>query len=550
MLRHSIFLVVVLWPLFGGGAERPGGVEFSARGGLRQSPVVLALVPRQAAPVYFTTNGTPASPTNGMRYTEPLRLVTTTTVRAVAVEPGTNAAAEQVATFIFPEAVLRQTGAGLPVHWGTNRGLAVPADYAMDPEVVTNAAYRNSMRAALESLPALALTLAPADLFGGERGLYTHPQESGEAWERPAFVEFFPTNGAAGFRGPAGLRVQGGWNRRPDESPKHSFRLVFKKKYGAAKLKFPLFGGGVKEFDQLILRGGNNHSWLHWSAAERRAADYLRDQWMRESYAAMGRVSARGRFVHLYLNGLYWGIYNLAERPDEHFAAAHLGGRAGDYDTRNADKILSGDDDAWKRLFALANRGVTSKDQLDAVGELLDVPAFCDYLLLNLYGANADWDAASNWYTARQRSATGRFVFFVWDGERTLEKTTDNRLAVDDDFCPTRLWQKLRACPEFRELFARQARGHLTGAGVLTPAPVAHRFRQLSDALDPAIVAESARWGDYRRDVHPYKEAPYELYTRDEHWRPEVQRLLGDYFPKRTPIFIEQLQAAKLYPAD
>ena len=131
-----------------------------------------------------------------------------------------------------------------------------------------------------------------------------------------------------------------------------------------------------------------------------------------------------------------------------------------------------------------------------------------------------------------------------------MEKITDNRIAVDDDFSPTRLWQKLRACPQFRESFARQARGHLTATGALTPAQARNRFRQLSDALDLAIVAESARWGDYRRDAHRYKEGPYELYTRDSHWRPEVKRLLNDYFPKRSSVFIDQLKTAQLYPAE
>ena len=226
-----------------------------------------------------------------------------------------------------PETVLRQDGAGFPKAWGTNQGRPVIAHYGMDHRIVDDPANRGEMAAALRALPSLALTLEASELFEQERGIYTHPQESGEAWERRCSAEFFPTNGGAGFRVSAGLRIQGGWNRRPEESPKHSLRLVFRKKYGAAKLKYPLFGGGVKEFDQLILRGGNNHSWLHWSASERRSADYLRDQWMRETYSAMGCASARGSFVHLYLNGLYWGIYNLAERPDQHFAAAHLGGR-------------------------------------------------------------------------------------------------------------------------------------------------------------------------------------------------------------------------------
>jgi len=61
------------------------------------------------------------------------------------------------------------------------------------------------------------------------------------------------------------------------------------------------------------------------------------------------------------------------------------------------------------------------------------------------------------------------------------------------------------------------------------------------------MVAESARWGDYRRDVHPYKQPPYELYTRDQHWRPEVKRLLEEYFPKRSGKVLEQLQKVGLY---
>jgi len=169
---------------------------------------------------------------------------------------------------------------------------------------------------------------------------------------------------------------------------------------------------------------------------------------------------------------------------------------------------------------------------------------------LNLYGANADWDASSNWYAARKRDPAGRFVFFVWDGERTLENVEDNRLQVDDDFSPTRLFQKLRACSEFRGEFARRAQTHLNGDGALAPKQAGARYRRLAALLDSAIVAESARWGDYRRDVHQYKEGPYELYTRDAHWRPEVERLLQAYFPGRSAAFMAQLKVARLYSAE
>jgi hypothetical protein len=457
------------------------------------------------------------------------------------------AANKNASAIVAPSDVLRQTGTGLPSTWGTNGNLAVPADYEMDPEIVNDPIYRERIVPALKSIPSLYISMAAEDLFGADHGIYAHPKETGSGSERLASLRLIYSDGKPGFDCKGGIRIQGGWNRRPEESPKHSFRLTFRKKYGGT-LKFPLFGEAAPtQFETLILRGGNNNSWLHWSGEERHRADFIRDQWMRDTYLAMGHPSARGLFVHLYLNGLYWGLYNLCERPDANFAAAHFGGSPKEYDSRNADKILEGDDVAWKKLFALANAGLADPARYSQVSQLLDLPAFCDFMLVNLYGANADWDRSSNWYAGRRRNNDGRFYCFAWDGERTLEKLEDNTIAFDDDQSPVRLFQKLRANPEFRKLFARRANLHCLGDGVLSPAAAAKRFRSLADDIDLAVIAESARWGDYRRDVHPYKTGPYELYTRDKHWRPEIDRLLSEYFPRRTAIFLQQLKAAGLY---
>jgi hypothetical protein len=76
----------------------------------------------------------------------------------------------------------------------------------------------------------------------------------------------------------------------------------------------------------------------------------------------------------------------------------------------------------------------------------------------------------------------------------------------------------------------------------------AARFKSLAREIDAAIVAESARWGAYRHDIHPYKTGPYELYTRDDHWRQEIERILNQYFPQRTAAFMAQLKKRGLYP--
>ena len=550
LLLVAVLLSIPVCTQAQGRDSKPAKIKFSQKRGFYQSPFEIEITSEaRDARIYFTMDGSMPSPGSARVYTGPLSIKTTTTLRAAGFKDGALVTEVDTHTCLFPADVLRQTGAGAPATWGTNKGSVVTADYEMDPEIVRHPAYREVLPEALKAIPTLSVVMAPDDLFGAARGIYSNPMQSGDEWERSASVELIYPDNRKGFQADCGIRIQGGWNRRPEESPKHAFRIAFRKKYGAGKLKVRLFeGAGAEEFDGLILRAGCNNSWLHWDGAERRQGDYLRDQWMRDSYTAMGHPSARGLFVHLYLNGLYWGLYNLTERPDEHFAAGHFGGKAKDYDARNGENILSGDDVAWKQLLALANAGLRDDKAYQAIQQLLDVPGFIDFMILNLYGANADWDRASNWYAARRREPPGPFHFFVWDGERTLEKIDANTIAFDDDQSPPRLFQKLRENAAFRLRFAEQVRRHLFNGGALSPKPAAERFRAWSAPLDNAIVAESARWGDYRRDVHPYKVGPYALYTRDDHWRPEITRLLNDYFPRRTTAVLEQFRAAGLFP--
>lgn len=524
-------------------------LQFSHNRGFYREPFELTISTlKSSETILFTTNGSRPTLTSGKVYEGRVTISTTTVLRASIFRNGVETAPSETRSFIFPGDVSRQTGAGFPANWGTREGKPVRAFYEMNSKFPSQPDSQMILEDSLTAIPSLSILMEPEDLFGADRGIYSHPMENGSNWERAASVELIFAGERKGFQANCGVRIQGGWNRRPEESPKHSFRLVFKKKYGVAKLKFPLFGEGISEFETLILRGGNNNSWLHWSGEERRRGDYIRDQWMRDSYRAMGHPSARGFFVHLYLNGLYWGVYNLTERPSAPFAAAHFGGSAKDYDSRNGEHILEGDDVAWEKMFALANSGLKSGAHYDAMEEMLDLPSFIDFMILNFYGANADWDRASNWYAARRRKSSGKFYFFVWDGERTLEKWNDNTISGDDDQSPLRLFQKLRENEGFRHQFGERIRQHLSGTGVLTPEPSARRFASWAETLDKAIIAESARWGSYRRDVHSFKVGPYERYTREDHWRREINRLLTEYFPKRTAEVLKQFHDAGLYP--
>jgi hypothetical protein len=521
-----------------------GPVSFSTPSTVARTPIKLEMTSSQNALIRFTTDGSEPTAQSTL-YKEPLTISKTTVLRAAAFD-GTSPDATSTRTLIFLENAIHQNGAGFPRNWGTKDGKEVPSAYAMNPDIVTAPAYRNSAAKSLQALPSVSIVLPLQDLFGNDRGIYSHPEESGEQWERRCSFELI-NPGQSNIQVDCGIRIQGGWNRRPEESPKHSFRLVFKKKYGAGKLHAAIFGKDAPaEFDSLILRSGCNNSWLHWSGIERKRGELIRDQWMRDTFREMGHPTAAGIFVHLYLNGLYWGIYNLTERPDAAFAASHLGGLPRDYDSFNAEKLIEGTRDAWTELMNRLHQLGKSPAAYLAVAEMLNLQSFADYMIVNLYGANADWDRHSNWYAARRRVPPGKFLFFIWDAERTLEDPLANTIDFTDDESPPGLFHRLIENSDFRALFSERAKYHLQTNGALTPNRCAARYKRWSDQLDLAIIAESARWGNYRRDIHQYKEGPYELYTRDTHWRPEVHRLLNDFFPKRTAVLLDQFRAKSL----
>ena len=276
----------------------------------------------------------------------------------------------------------------------------------------------------------------------------------------------------------------------------------------------------------------------------------------------MGHPAGHGRYVHLYVNGLYWGLYNPTERLDREFAESYLGGDDMDYDViKDYTSVVDGSIDAWNRMMTLANRGLVSTENYQRFQgnnpdgtpnpdyePYVDVVSLIDYMILNFYGGNTDWDH-HNWVAIRNRVQPGKgFKFFSWDAEHVLKGLTQNVTNENNANCPSGLFQRLAENADFRRLFADRVQFHCFGDGALTPTSNHDRWMQRANQIELAVIAESARWGDYRRDVHRYREdGPFDLYDK-QYWLDEQDYLMNDYFPSRTDRLISQLRAAGLFP--
>ncbi len=255
---------------------------------------------------------------NSSLYTAPVTIDATTVLRAAVFRTDYLTVDDVTRSYLFLDDVLQQDGDGLPQTWGTfgrnfplgtyRAGDDVPANYEMDPEVVNDARYRDTIKDDLRAIPSLSLVFEPDDIWSAATGIYSNTTSSGIIWERPVTAELIDTSGNVEFQVDAGARIHGGFGRFPSATAKHSIRLLFKGIYGPTKLRYAWFGDdAVDEFDTVVLRAGYNFSWARGERNNtQHSADntFVADRWASVLQDQMGGLAPDGTWVHLYINGL------------------------------------------------------------------------------------------------------------------------------------------------------------------------------------------------------------------------------------------------------
>jgi len=535
--------------------------QFSVPHGVFQDPFDLELSCADTnAVIRFTTDGSAPTMSHGARYEGPIRIEGPTVVRAAAFAPSKAPSRTVTATYLFPEAVLRQPAhpEGFPEKWGSTK--IIDGDYAMDPRVVNDPDYTEMIRQGLTAIPSVSLAMPVEDWFSPDRGIYSNASREGIAWERAVSVELIFPDGRSGFQTEAGVRIQGGTSPINWKMEKLSLKLRFRSDYGPGWLRYPLFPDSpVRRFDTLILDAHMNNTWAYGGGsspgAQQQRATYLRDTFASDLQLATGQPAVHGFFVHLYLNGLYWGLYELHEQPDEGFASEYFGGSKEEYDVlkHTGSQVLNGDGRAWNRLMDLVRSNPADRDVYERIGAMLDIPAFIDYMLVHFYVGNTDWPH-HNWYAVRRRVDGAKWHFISWDSEHVMESLNVDRTGVDNANTCAEIYDRLRQNPEFRLEFADHVRRRLFDGGIFYVDPQlpgwdpahpernrpAALFHRRAAEIDSAIACESARWGDNQRPSQPY--------TRNKDWLAAIGWLDETFFPQRTALLLQQLRSRGLYP--
>jgi len=309
-------------------------------------------------------------------------------------------------------------------------------------------------------------------------------------------VEFFETDGSLAMAQDAGVKIFGGCTRLYDQK---SLALYARSEYGPGRFRHRVFPWLERDsFNNLVLRSSAQDWWR----------TMFRDGMIQTLIQqGMSLETQAYRPALVFLNGEYWGIHNLREKlNDQHFADI-TGLEPEQIEViQNGDHTPLEDSDHFHALMEYVRTpAIADADGLDAVATWLDVDAWTDYLVAEIYSANGDWPGNNLKYW-RPRTAEGRWRGAIFDmdmgfGGNTIGSTTTNTLALATSTAgeywsnppwSTELLRRMLLNGRFRDLFIQRMAAHMSTT--FEAGHVLHVIDSLQANIAAEVPRHRARW--------------------------------------------------------
>jgi hypothetical protein len=239
----------------------------------------------------------------------------------------------------------------------------------------------------------------PVVCISGDPGAIREVYSVTDRWqkvEREGYTEYFEPDGRLGLSFPCGLRVSGASTLLAAQK---SLTVYLRSGYGRASITYPFFkDSDVNTFKSFVIRSGGQD----------RTAARIRDSFFSRAVKGMNIDFAETRPCVVYINGKYWGIYDLNENQNENYLESHYGADPDEVDIiRRNTTHLEGDNRDIKRVREYAlSRDLSNDETYAKFCEWVDADAFIDYVAAQVYFANSDmlnqkywrsWDYAVKW---------------------------------------------------------------------------------------------------------------------------------------------------------
>ena len=415
-------------------------VAFSEPGGLHaEGSLTVALSSDSGATIHYTTDGSEPTTVSSV-YQGPLTLTANTTVRAIAHRDGLLPSAQTAATYIL----------GTPPTGVYT--VCVSGDYEalIGPNGCMNTGFKKD--------------------------------------DCDVFVEIYDAAGAPLIGQTCNFMVSGHSSR--EKYPQKAFRLKARAEYGNSRFRGKLFSNrDYTVFKSITLRAsGQDNEETH-----------MKDSVLATLAADTGVMYLESEPAVVYIDGQYWGLYNLRERVTP-VAVAQFEG----WDDPDDITLLrrtnpeQGSADAYVKMMKwVAGTDLSDPDNLNTLRQYVDVENYLDYVALEMYLSNLDLSNV-RCYCNPAIGARWKWILFDLDMSYRVDRNTARDWLTPGGVGTithqdNTMFVKLMENAELRDYFLRRM-GELLRT-TFSAESVTARIEARYNLIAPLMEANCARWG-------------------------------------------------------
>lgn len=392
--------------------------------------------------LYYTLDGSTPKPLDSLAYTGPIRIDSHTVVRAIAVNEG-----------------------------------------ELGSKVTTHSYFIGEV----STVPVVSLVVDPVELWDRLTGIYANAKIM---MEKAGHVEFFEDDRSRVIAQDIGVKVAGGVSK---VMPKKPFTLYARKAYGKRRFKHRFFAEkDIESFSSLFLRSdpscGIPGDW--YMAGER-----LKNELIHKVNKQMGnRLDMQAyRPVSVYLNGKYWGLYNLMERKGLDFVRTNYGYETADIINGQHQRVVAGSRRAWNEFITFLNqRDLRDPGVYAQVKSQMDIPNFIDYWIIELYTSTRDHYRNIRWWKPHTPDGKWRWIAFDFDSWYDNKNVVLYNFTCDTTAHDWNLLGRMMLNPEFRRDFINRTCDYLNLA--FLPENVDGLIEEILDEMGPEKQRDYDRW--------------------------------------------------------